>query len=120
MISVILYTKKLIVKLFSMYAVFQNCQILSLEVLTQLYYLMHGNVVHLENQSSLIWMLTGTGNHERFIDITKIYEQDGELLTKSLIGFHAFTGCDFNPVFLTKGKKTLNLDEEKSWISKSF
>lgn len=60
-------------------------------------------MVHLKNQSSHIWMLTGTGNHERFIDITKIYEQEGELLTKSLIGFHSFTGCDFNPN--NKGKE---------------
>lgn len=64
-----------------------------------------GNMVHLKNQSSHIWMLTGTGNHERFIDITKIYEQEGELLTKSLIGFHAFTGCDLNSAFFNKGKK---------------
>ncbi|KAJ8950867.1 hypothetical protein NQ318_011163 [Aromia moschata] len=45
------------------------------------------------------------GNNERFIDITKIYEELGELLTKSLSGFHAFTGSDFNPAFFNKGKK---------------
>ncbi|XP_049303200.1 uncharacterized protein LOC125776214 [Bactrocera dorsalis] len=66
---------------------------------------MLGNMVHLKNRLSHIWMLTGTGNHERFIDLTKIYELYGELLTKSLIGFHAFTGCDFNPAFFNKGKK---------------
>lgn len=55
--------------------------------------------------AAYIWMLTGTGNYERFIDVTKIYQQLGELLTKSLIGFHAFTGSDFNPAFFNKGEK---------------
>lgn len=72
---------------------------------TDIYIIMLGNMVHLKNQSSHIWMLTGTGNNERFIDITKLYEQECELLTKSSIGFHAFTGCDFNPAFFNNGKK---------------
>ncbi|KAJ8935272.1 hypothetical protein NQ318_023158 [Aromia moschata] len=66
---------------------------------------MLANMTKLKNGSSHIWMLTGTGNNERFIDITKIYEELGELLTKSLSGFHAFTGSDFNPAFFNKGKK---------------
>ena len=61
-------------------------------------------MIHLKS-SSHIWMLTGTGNNERFIDVTQIYEQLAESLAKSLIGFHAFTGCDFNPAFFNKGKK---------------
>ncbi|KAJ0182027.1 hypothetical protein K1T71_002749 [Dendrolimus kikuchii] len=50
-------------------------------------------------------MFNGTGNNEKYIDITKIYRELGELLAESLIGFHAFTGCDFNPAFFNKGKK---------------
>ena len=59
----------------------------------------------LQNSKSHIWMLNGTGNNKRYIDVTKIHDELGELLAKSLIGFHAFTGCDFNPAFFNKGKK---------------
>ncbi|XP_025836082.1 uncharacterized protein LOC108740487 [Agrilus planipennis] len=37
--------------------------------------------------------------------IAKIALQIQATETKSLIGFHAFTGCDFNPAFFNKGKK---------------
>lgn len=76
---------------------------------TDIMIIMLGNILQLKNTSSHIWMLAGTGNNERFIDITKIYEQFGELLSKSLAGFHVFTGCDYNPAFFNKGKKTLHL-----------
>ena len=46
----------------------------------------------LQNSKSHIWMLNGTGNNKRYIDVTKIHDELGELLAKSLIGFHAFTG----------------------------
>ena len=42
---------------------------------------------------------------ERFSDVAQIYEQLGELLAESLIGYHAFTGFDFNPAFFNKEKK---------------
>ncbi|KAJ8942072.1 hypothetical protein NQ318_004097 [Aromia moschata] len=48
---------------------------------------MLANMTKLKNGSSHIWMLTGTGNNERFIGITKIHEELGELLTKSLRAF---------------------------------
>ena len=76
---------------------------------TDIMIIMLGNMLQLKNTSSHIWMLAGTGNNERFIDITKMYEQFGELLSKSLVGFHAFTGCDYNTAFFNKGKKTLHL-----------
>ncbi|KAK0160247.1 hypothetical protein PV328_007675 [Microctonus aethiopoides] len=47
----------------------------------------------------------GTANNERVIDITKIYERLGELTCKSILGFHASTGCDHNPAFFNKGNK---------------
>lgn len=72
---------------------------------TDILIIMIGNMAQLKNSHSNIWMLNGTGNNERYIDITKIYRELGELLAKSLIGFHAFTGCDFNPAFFNKGKK---------------
>ena len=54
--------------------------------------IMIGNMKQLQNSKSHIWMLNGTGNNERYIDVTKIHDELGELLAKSLIGFHAFTG----------------------------
>lgn len=36
--------------------------------------------------------------------MTALYEKCGELFCKSLTGFHAITGCDFNPAFFRKGK----------------
>ena len=65
---------------------------------------MLGNLIYYNNWSSYTWMLTATGNHARFIDNTKAHEQRSKLLTKSLIGFHTFTGCNFNPAFFNKGK----------------
>ncbi|CAG9834603.1 unnamed protein product [Diabrotica balteata] len=72
---------------------------------TDILIIMIGNMTRLQNANSNVWMLNGTGNKERYIHITKIYKELGELLAKSLIGFHAFTGCDFNPAFFNKGKR---------------
>lgn len=69
--------------------------------------IMLANMTKLKNSSSHIWMLSETGNNERFIYITKIYEELGELLAKSLSGFYAFTGSDFNPAFSAKERRDL-------------
>lgn len=42
---------------------------------------------------------------KRYIDITKSYEHLGSSLCRSLPGFHAFTGCDYNPAFFKRGKQ---------------
>ncbi|CAH2102426.1 unnamed protein product [Euphydryas editha] len=91
--------------------IFQACSIIDQSNIvircsdTDILIIMLGNMVNLKNLSSHIWMLTGTGNKERFIDVSKLYIQLGPLLAKSLIGFHAFTGCDFNPAFFNRGRK---------------
>lgn len=60
-----------------------------------------------------IWMEVGTGNHQRHIDITKLYTTLGASLSSALPGFHAITGCDYNPAFFRKGKsKPLKLLEK--------
>ena len=61
-----------------------------------------GNKHHLESEDSRGWILTGTGNKLRYVDIIKIYEQLGASLCRSLPGFHSITGCDYNPDFLRK------------------
>lgn len=61
------------------------------------------NVYHLKSDS-VVRMLTGTGNNLRYVDLTKIHAKLGLLICQGLPGFHAITGCDFNPAFFRKGK----------------
>ena len=49
----------------------------------------------------------GSGNHRRYIDVTKladILEKKQTGITEALIGLHALTGCDFTSCFYRKGK----------------
>ena len=46
-----------------------------------------------------------TNNTLRYINVTKIAEELGPELSKSIPAFHAFTGCDANPAFSRRGKK---------------
>jgi 5'-3' exonuclease len=71
---------------------------------TDILVIMLGNMNFIPNDLK-ISMHVGTGNHQRFIDINKLYETLGLHLCSSLPGFHALTGCDFNPALYRKGKK---------------
>lgn len=53
-----------------------------------------------------------------YIDINKIVEQLGSQLSKALTGFHAFTGCDQNPAFSRRGKRTIFSSRKERSISK--
>uniref|UniRef100_A0A2H1VK22 SFRICE_026934 n=1 Tax=Spodoptera frugiperda TaxID=7108 RepID=A0A2H1VK22_SPOFR len=73
-------------------------------------YMVYNNKVLLnidDNKDSNIWIFTGTGNKQRYIDLTKFYEYLGPSLCRSLPGFHTLTGCgsDYNPAFFKKGKQ---------------
>ncbi|GBP30951.1 hypothetical protein EVAR_28594_1 [Eumeta japonica] len=50
----------------------------------------------------------GTGNNQRYINLTKVYEHLGPSLSRSLPGFHALTGCDFNPAFFKRDEAASN------------
>lgn len=65
---------------------------------TDILIIMLGNMNFIQRDLK-ISMHIGTGNSQRFIDITKLYETLGPGLCSSLPGFHALTGCDFNPAF---------------------
>lgn len=58
------------------------------------------------------------------MDLTKIHVELGQLICQSLPGFHAITGCDFNPAFFRKGKltpyKTLKKYPENQEAFKNF
>ncbi|GFY38989.1 hypothetical protein TNIN_122071 [Trichonephila inaurata madagascariensis] len=58
--------------------------------------IMLGNMHHLKNDL-VVWMLTGIGYNLRYVDLTKIHAELGQLICQSLPGYHAITGCDFNP-----------------------
>ena len=52
------------------------------------------------------WIKLGVGSYVRYIDVTRLYENIGKTMCKSLPAFHALTGCDYNPSIHGKGKKT--------------
>ncbi|CAF4952709.1 unnamed protein product [Pieris macdunnoughi] len=71
---------------------------------TDIFVIMLGNMNAIANDMK-ITMHIGSGNSQRFVNITKLYEKLGTDLCSALPGFHALTGCDFNPAFYRKGKK---------------
>ncbi|GBP87341.1 hypothetical protein EVAR_17486_1 [Eumeta japonica] len=66
---------------------------------------MMGHMHRLKDVNLHVWVLTGTGNNQRYVDLTKIYGHLGPLVCRSLIGFYAITGCDYNPALFNKGKQ---------------
>ena len=46
----------------------------------------------------------GTQNRTRFVDISKLALSLGDSVCDSLIGLHAFTGCDTVSAFASRGK----------------
>lgn len=75
---------------------------------------------HLKNDSFIL-MLTGTGNNLRYVDLTKVHAELGESVCQSLPGFHAITGCDYNPALFRKGKlKPYKLLKKSNESQKAF
>lgn len=66
--------------------------------------IMLGNMEHLKH-SQTVWMNVGVANAQRFVNVSELYKKLGCTLCNSLPGFHALTGCDYNPAFFRKGKK---------------
>lgn len=70
-------------------------------------------------KSISIIMDYGAGNNRRYINVSEIadvLERENSGFTEALLGYHALTGCDFNPCFFRKGKvkpfKSIVADEE--------
>ena len=53
-----------------------------------------------------IWVAFGTGKSYRFYHINTIFESLGELRSKALPVFHAYSGCDTTSAFNGKAKKS--------------
>lgn len=62
--------------------------------------------MHNLKSNSKIWIQSGVSGGKKNIDVYKVYEHFSEILYKASAGFHAITGCDYNPRFYRKGKKT--------------
>ncbi|KAL4718510.1 hypothetical protein ACJJTC_002713 [Scirpophaga incertulas] len=67
-------------------------------------------IIMLANMNSIqtdlqISMHVGTGNNQKFINVTKLSQTLGLDLCSALPAFHAMTGCDFNSAFYRKGKR---------------
>jgi len=57
-----------------------------------------------ESISCNIFIKCGTKNRTRFIDVSKVATSLGKQVCNSLIGMHAFTGCDTVSAFSGRGK----------------
>lgn len=53
-----------------------------------------------------LWVLFGTGKNCRLIPVHTISKTFGQQKSKSLLMFHAFTGCDQTSFFLNRGNKS--------------
>lgn len=52
-----------------------------------------------------IFIKVGVGTHQRFINVTQLHKTLRTKFSAALLVFHAFTGCNFNPVFFRQSKK---------------
>lgn len=55
--------------------------------------------------SSNLFVETGVGDRKRILDIKAIASSLSDIKVNSIIGFHAFTGCDTTSCFYGKGKQ---------------
>lgn len=72
---------------------------------TDVLVIMLSNMDHLNNDALKIFMEVGVGNNKRYINVSQLYTELGLSICKSLPGFHALTGCDYNPSFFRRGKE---------------
>ena len=72
---------------------------------------------HLYDQQLQIWLEVGlqSNNSLRYININALHAKLGETLSKSLLAYHAISGCDYTASFCRRGKvkpfKVLEKDE---------
>ena len=58
-----------------------------------------------QNFSADLYFMTGNQNQSKIISLKKVCDEVGSEICNSIIGFHAFTGCDFVSSFYGKGKR---------------
>ncbi|KAL4703623.1 hypothetical protein ACJJTC_007650 [Scirpophaga incertulas] len=89
---------------------------------TDILILLLGNMDHLHNNNLKIYMEYGTNNCKKSINISELYTKLGPSICQSLPGFHALTGCDFNPSFRKEEvkKKPFQILQKSSVYQKAF
>ncbi|XP_054725586.1 uncharacterized protein LOC129235656 [Anastrepha obliqua] len=81
---------------------------------------MLANMIHVQHNSK-VYIQTGVWNKQRIIDVSTLHEKLGEIMCQSLPGFHALTGCDFNPALFRKGKqRPLQILKKNEDLQKAF
>lgn len=67
-------------------------------------------------QEKTIWMEIGDANKNtlRKIKVNKIYDSFNQTMIKALPAWYSFTGCDYEPFFFGKGRKTCFKHFEKN------
>ena len=78
---------------------------------------------HIYHPEVTIWLEVGvqSNNTQRFIYVNGLHTQLGQEFCKSLIGYHALTGCDYTASFCRKGKvKPLKILEKNEDFQKAL
>ena len=76
---------------------------------------------NLDKIKSKIYIECGATNSRHIIDVNALHKLLGLDLCKALPGFHAFTGCDYNPAFFRKGKqRPFKILRDKNEFQKAF
>lgn len=85
---------------------------------TDIVVIMLGN---LHKIKAKVYIDCGVSNTRHIIDVNALHELLGLDLCKALPGFHAFTGCDYNPAFFRKGKqRPFQILQKKEDFKKAF
>ena len=78
---------------------------------------------HMFQPEIKIWLEVGvqSNNSQRFIDVNGLHAKLGEVFCKSLMGYHALTGCDYTASCCRKGKvKPLKILEKNVHFQKAL
>lgn len=78
-------------------------------------------VAHSAFLNGSIFFITGTKSRMRVVRVNVVAEKLGASVSRSLIGLHAFTGCDSTSAFCNKGKKRgLKLVQESQELAEAM
>lgn len=85
---------------------------------TDITIIMLGNIHKI---SANIYIECGTAKKRHIINVRVLQEKLGSNLCRALPGFHAMTGCDYNPAFYNKGKqRPFKLLQKNAEFQKAF
>ena len=71
---------------------------------SDIFIIMLSNMSNMLNNQNIVCMLLGVKNSCRLVNLTEVYNNLGLEICEALPGFHALTGCDYNPSFHRRAK----------------